>query len=155
MPKVEEQSEAKRYAQILKLGGFPTIESAIQALKELDDLPAKNKILTEAVKHLFNTVSYEDILKTKSDGTMEFMGKPLSEGQANQLRDEAKILVSLKLWRVLKTELRYQLNKKMFEESHMTIDLVWGKLILWYDDVIRTKLQALTGRELTRDLTQK
>jgi hypothetical protein len=126
------------------LGGYPDFDSALEALKDTDDVKSKNALLTEATKKLFNTIGADDILRVDPETKLwVFQGKTLSEADMINLREEAKILRSMKLWRVLKMDIRYQLNRKMFEESRITMDLVWGKLILWLDDVIRTRLQTL------------
>lgn len=125
------------------LGGYPDFDSALAQLKKSDDLLAKNRLLTEAVKKLFNTIGADDILKTDEQGMWTFQGKPMSPADMIGLKEEAKILRGMKLWRVLKMDIKYQLNRKMFEESRITEDVVWGKLILFHDDIIRTRLQKL------------
>lgn len=124
------------------LGGYPDFMSAIKALKKSDDVPAKNALLTEAVKHLFNAIDANDILH-KEKGQHVFMGRVLTESEYTSLCSEAQNLVGMRIWRVLKMDIRYQLNKKMFEESNITVDVMWGKLVLYLDDIIRTRLQKM------------
>lgn len=126
---------------IEKLGGFADIESAIVALGKTDNLTLKHQILTKAVKHLFNAVGPEDILRQDENRQWIFQGKPLLDADIAQLTEQAKFLKSSKLWRILKMEIRYQLNVKMFESPNTQNELLWGKLILFYDDVIRKRLQ--------------
>lgn len=133
----------RRYL-IKLLGGYPDFQSALEALKNTDDIDLKNELLTEAVKHLFNTIGPDDILHQDHETKLwMFQGKPMDQADIINLKEEAKILRSMKLWRVLKMDIKHQLNKKMYEESRITMDVVWGKLILWYDDCIRTRLQTL------------
>ena len=107
------------------------------------DEATKNKVLSEAVKHLLNAVGPEDILKENPDGTIQFEGKLLMPNYRKDLREQAKLLPSLLLWRVLQADIKYRLNKKMFTESLITADVMWGKLLLWMNDVITTRLEQL------------
>lgn len=107
------------------------------------DERTKNMILTEAVKHLFNTVSADDILKENPDGTIRFEDKILTENYRKDLREQAKLLPELLLWKVLQADIKYQLNKKMFEEPLITQDVMWGKLLVFYNDVIQTRIKKL------------
>lgn len=107
------------------------------------DEGTKNMILTEAVKHLFNTVSADDILKENPDGTIRFEDRVLTENYRKDLREQAKLLPELLLWKVLQADIKYQLNKKMFEEPLITQDVMWGKLLIFYNDVINTRIKKL------------
>ena len=127
---------------IKKLGGYADLDSAIDAIKSSNDLGRKNKLLTEAVKRLFNTIDADDVLKITADGWM-FQDRKLSELETSELKQQAIQLTGMKLWRVLRMDIKYQLNKKMFEESNITTDLLWGKLMLFYDDIIRTRLRKI------------
>lgn len=128
---------------IKSLGGYSDFEEALAHLKKSNDVAQKNALLTEAVKKLFNTIGPDDILRMNERGEWSFMGKPMTPADVQGLKEEAAILRGMRLWRVLKIDIRYHLNKKMYEESRITEDLLWGKLITWYDDVIRTRLQQL------------
>ena len=118
---------------------------ALWALKQgkYADDKTKNMILTEAVKHLFNTISADDILKENPDGTINFKGRMLTPNYRKDLREQAKLLPDLMLWKVLQADIKYQLNKKMFDEPLITQDVMWGKLLLYYNDVIKTRIDKL------------
>lgn len=116
---------------------------ALLLLKLLKSENARHFVLTEAVKHLFNTVSAEDLLKFNIDGTIQFEDKVLPASYKKDLQEQAKLLPSLFLWKVLKKDIQYQLRKKMFEQTSVSQDLLWGKLITFYDDIIRTRIETL------------
>ncbi len=116
---------------------------ALFILKHIKDESAKNAVLTEAVKHLFCTISADDILKENSDGTLKFEDKLLDFSYRKDLREQAKLLPNLLLWRVIQKDIQYQLRKKMFEEATITGDMVWGKLLIWLNDVIKTRIERL------------
>lgn len=125
------------------LGGYPDFDSAIRALRAVDDVDAKRAILTEAIKHLYIAISPDDILKQNVDGTWMFQGRPLTHAEVTQLKEEAAMLRGMRLWRVLKWDIRYQLGKRMFEEARLKDDLVWGQLLTFLDDVIRTRIAKM------------
>lgn len=104
--------------------------------------PASHQILTEAVRNLFNTVGPEDILKIEGK-KMFFQDRELDPTETNRLIEEAKLFRSSKLWKVLQADLKYQANKRMFLESQSIDDLVAGKLLLLYIDIVNTRLAKL------------
>lgn len=132
---------------IEKLGGFADIDSAIASLRESGDERTRSRILTEAVKHLFNAISSEDILK-EQDGHLTFRGRSMTQAEEDLLRAEAQQFMRSTLWRVLRMDIRWQINKKMFVESTVATDVLWGKLLLFYDDIVKTRLQQLTGQKI-------
>ena len=119
------------------------IRQAIKWLKEIDDQDLKREILTLAVKKLYNAISADDILRQQPDGTWLFQGKPLTGVEVAQLKEEANYLLGMRLWRVIKWDIRWQLAKKMFEEAKVKDDLIWGQLLIYLDDIIRTRLQKM------------
>src|SRR3990167_2032717 len=129
----------KRYI-IQLLGGFPDIDSAINHIKEINDLDKKREILTEAVKKLYNAINVDDILQQQKDGWL-FQGKPLTSVEVQQLREEANYISGMKLWRAIKLDIRWQLSKKMFEDARVQDDLVWGQLLMFLDDIIRQRIK--------------
>ncbi len=128
---------------VKKLHGFPDIDSAIQHIKDTKDSEKKADVLKEAVKKLYNAVSADDILAPNKEGTWNFQGKPLTQTEVEELRNEAREMLGMKIWRVIKLDLRYQLGKKMFEEAKCLEDMLWGQLLLYLDDVIRNRLQKM------------
>lgn len=121
------------------LGGFPDLDSAIQFIKKTNNETAKNDILTEVVKKLFNTISSEDILRYE-DGEYIFQGRPLLPEELQQLKAEAEFFRKSKLWKVIDKDVKFQLNRKLYNEANITTDILWGKLILYYHDIINTRL---------------
>lgn len=105
----------------------------------------KEKVLTKTVKQLFNTIDVEDILR-EENGVWFVEDKPLNEGEKKLLIAEAQTFLKSRLWRVLKTDVKYQANKRMFEESKDNFDMVMGKSWLYVLDCIKTRLESL-GKE--------
>ncbi len=119
------------------------IRKAIDWLREIDDVDLKRAILTESIKKLYNAIGPEDILKQNTDGSFMFKGRPLTQIESAQLREEAALLKRMKIWLVIRTDIKYQLGKKMFEEAKVKDDIVWGQLLTYLNDVINTRIEKL------------
>lgn len=131
-----------RHWLIQKLGGFPDIQSALTALKTLDNLELKNEILTEGIKQSFTTIGPDDILKPEGDH-LTFMGQALTQAQSEQLKQDARTITSLFLWKVLRADIKYQINKKMFEEANDLQALISSKVAFWIDGIYKDRLKSL------------
>ena len=103
---------------------------------------SKEEKLTQQVKHLFNTIGVEDILREEK-GVWFLEDKPLNEGQRKLLISEATVFTKTLLWKVLQTDVKYQANKKMFELSNTEMDLTAGKLWLETLNCFRTRLESM------------
>ncbi len=119
------------------------IKLAMKWLKELDEPELKRVILTEAVKKFYNSIDSEDILRQNTDGTWIFEGRQLSQSEVANLQQEAQLIKSSKLWRVIKLDIKYQLGKKMFEEAKCLDDILWGQLLTYLNDIIQTRLRKM------------
>ena len=122
------------------LGGFATVEQAIDSIKSEEE---KHKILTRAVAKLFNTITEDDILKKNSKGQYTFQGKPLLEAEVVALKAQADDLMQSRLFNVLDKELHYIASKKVFFEAQNVRDIVDGKLIEYTWHIIKSKLKKL------------
>lgn len=125
---------------ITKLGGYPDIDSLLKVVDKHED---KHKILTEAVKHLFNTIGEDDILKENSKKEWIYADKILNEDRKKLLISEAKVFTNTRLWKVLQADVKHQLNRKMFDRSQADIDLIAGKIGLFILDALKTRLNSL------------
>ena len=102
----------------------------------------KVKVLTDTVKHLFNTIGPEDILR-EEEGAWFFQDKSLLEPEKQLLVTEAKLLMGMKLWKILQMDVQHQANKKMFTESIDLFDLTIGKGWLYVLDCFKTRLESM------------
>ena len=136
---------------IEKLGGhvdgFRNLDEAIQYIRDTQDLAHKHEILTLAVKKLFNTIGEADILKTYSQNTWTLQGRPLREAEIGQLKAEVAQFKTTRLWQVMQLELNYWANKKMFITSETVDDLVAGKLLVYYVDIVKSFLKRIEGKQ--------
>jgi hypothetical protein len=125
---------------INKLGGFTDIDTFLDTV----DKDEKIKILTLAVKRLYNTVGPEDILKENELGQWISEGKQLSKTEKESLIIEAGTLLSSRLWKYLQSDIKYQANRKMFLLAKSEEDLTAGKLWLYTFDAIKTRLESIS-----------
>lgn len=102
----------------------------------------KDEVLTEAVKHLYNTIGAEDILKEEG-GQWTFTGKPVEDAMRKLLISEAQVFIKSRLWKVIQLDVKYQANKKMFEEAVSQMDMVMGKSWVYVLDCMKTRLESL------------
>jgi phage gp16-like protein len=126
---------------IKKLGGWVDAESAILSV---EDETEKKRLLTLAVKKLYNTIGPEDILKLDAvTKQWMFKGKVLSESFKSRLIAEAEIFLESKLWEILQADVLYQANRKMYLHSQKDLDLVAGKLWAYTFDTLATRLESM------------
>ena len=116
---------------------------ALRIIKKYANEETRREILTEAVEHLFYTISADDILKVNPDGTLQFEGKTLDASYRKDFREQVALLENLLLWKVIKKDVAYQLQKKMWMEASINNDVVWGKLLTFLWDIISTRLSQL------------
>lgn len=123
------------------LGGYPDAESAIDAV---DDMAMRRRLLTLAVRRLFNTIGPDDILKVHDDKrTWLFKGKPLLEVEQNLLIAEAKTFLNSKLWQIFEADICWQANRKTFLLAKDDLDMIAGKSILYTLDIMKTRLKSM------------
>lgn len=133
---------------IEKLGGFASIEDAIEAIRR-KQLKERYVILTLAVKKLFNTIDADDILKPLDGGEWSFEGKTLSRAQIDILMAEAAQFEKTMLWKVLRKDILYQANRKMYLQAENNEHVITAKFWLYTFDTMRTRLKSLaTGSAL-------
>lgn len=130
--------------QLIKLlGGYPSIDSAIQAIKNMEDVDKKAEILSLAVQKLYKTISPNELLKENPDGGWMFQGKPITQAEVTNLKEEASYIRGSKLFYILKQDLKYQIGKKIWEEVGHKDDILWGKLITFMWDVVNTRIKKM------------
>jgi len=123
-----------------KLVRFISVDDFIEHVRNRGSLKEKHQILTQAVKRLFNTISADDILKETEQGMM-FEGKVLVKAEADAIREHAVVFRDSKLYKILIKDIKYQANRRMFIDSKTEMDMIAGKLILFNEDIIKTRLK--------------
>lgn len=124
------------------LGGYATIEDAIEAIRK-KELKERRDILTMAVKKIFNTIGPDDILKPMPGGQWMFEGRPLTKAQVDLIMLEATQLDTMLLWKILKKDILYNANKKMYLLAENDMQVVTAKFWLYTFDVMNTRLKSI------------
>lgn len=121
------------------LGGYSDFSDFLSRLEE----EKKHECLTLAVKKLYNTINEDDILQLDEKGNWIFQGKILDKGSQQLLSAEAAQFLDSKLWKILKADIQYLSNKKMFLQSTSEMDLIAGKLWQYTLDTFKTRLKSM------------
>lgn len=144
---------------IEKLGGYAGLEAALAAdpvafvrralevVREMP-LPEKNRWLTVAVKKLFNTIGADDVLAVRGLN-WTWQGKPLRHEEAKLLKAEVEVFQKSFLYKVITAELKYLGNRKMYLDSQTLEDMVAGKLLVYYTDIVRAVLKRIADGATT------
>lgn len=127
---------------IKALGGFYSLDDALNTIQE-KELEDRKKILTLAVRRLYNTIGPDDILKEDSLGQWSLEGKVMSDGTKKLLIAEANQLETMTLWKVLQKDVQYQSNRRMFLIGKTETDIIVGKVWLYSFDAIKTRLRSI------------
>lgn len=96
-------------------------------------------------KHLFNSVSANDILVIDRAGGMWAAGKRLSEDEVHLMKHDAAAFADSIIWNVLHTEVKYQMNQLLYTRSTTVEDMTAGKLGLKVLEIIDNKLTELSS----------
>lgn len=138
------------------LGGYPSADAvpvelviprmtveAFAAHVRTRGTAERHALLTLAVRRLFNTVGPDDILHIDDAGHWWWKGRMLPDGQIALLQAEARALFEGKLWEMLSAEVAYKANKSIYQQSEDIPDLVAGKMLLYYKDIVETRLKKM------------
>ena len=117
-----------------------TTQDCINHIKNLKSTDEKHDVLTLAVSHMFNAVTADDILHQNKKGEWKYAGKTLHPNQAKLIGQQIEDFRESDLHKILKSDIEYQANHKMFTTSKSEMDMIAGKLLLYALDVIETRL---------------
>lgn len=70
-------------------------------------------------------------------------GKKLTPNQIVNLREEAKTLQSMELWKIITQTLAHEANLRMFKGAKTTEDMYFGKAILHAISVLETIVESI------------
>lgn len=102
-----------------------------------------HEALTELVKDHYNTISEDDILKKTDDGLM-FEGQKIPDEVVKIISNQADAILRMKAWEIIRNDVKYISNKKMFLSSQSEYDLIAGKLVLYLFNTIEKRLKSVS-----------
>ena len=95
------------------------------------------------VKDVFHTFQKEDILIIRKDGVWEWKGRELGPEMVELLKTEAQAFRQSTLWKVLKSELLWQLIKTLMERGRTETDIRVAQIGGYLTQVIDEKLKSI------------
>ena len=131
------EDELSRYKDTHRI----TTEDCLEHIESIDNLEEKNRVLTLAVQHMFHVVDAEDILRKNPDGSWSYGNRILNEENVRALQSAMDNFSKSQLYRVLKADLKYHATTMVALKSRTIDDVVAGKLLLYYIDIVDTRLK--------------
>jgi hypothetical protein len=102
----------------------------------------KIKILNWCLKHLFNSITEDDVLRF--NGKVFIVGdKILPDTDSYDIISGADGIKNSYIWQLLVKDMKSGANKMMYEKSNSTDDMIFGKACLYVISVLESKLDNL------------
>lgn len=104
------------------------------------------KLIDWLIHDIYNGVKKEDILKVKKGQGVKkiyYKDKELKSDKAMRIIESADKFEESDIWKILKSEVRFQLKKRMYENSKTEYDLVAGKMGLYIINLIEDKIKEI------------
>lgn len=100
------------------------------------------------VKKLFKAITAEDVLRMQYvPKTMKpkitFQDKTIEPERMIKLIEDAEAFESSFLWKLLENNIRYSAQEKMFPQSNVDNDLLFGKAMLYNLQVIKNTIEKI------------
>lgn len=95
------------------------------------------------VHDLFNAIDERDILVVDAKKGILYKGGRLKGEEIETLIRGAETLSDMLVWKMLRDEVKYQANQRMYFKSNTTDDILFGKAALWTLLVMEEKLNQL------------
>lgn len=105
----------------------------------------KVRIANWLFKHLFNGITENDVLKQLPDGNFVYNKTVFGQKEKLEIADEANSIINMPVYQMLKNEMTQIANKRIYQESKTIEDTIAGKMLLYYIDVLDTKLRKLSS----------
>lgn len=103
----------------------------------------RTRILNFILKHLFNTITEEDILKV-FNGKMYTNNTELSKQDSRSVVTGAATIKSLLTWELLIKEMKHLSNERIYKHSTNEHDLIFGKAMLYTISILESKIDKLS-----------
>ena len=102
----------------------------------------KTWVLNKLLKHLFCTVTEEEVLRLKN-GKFYVEGIEQTNKDISMLKSGASTIQDLYVWEILIKDMKYLANKQMYEKSKTIDDMIAGKFMLYTIDILEKKIDNL------------
>ena len=105
----------------------------------------QRKLIRFLANHLYNALTEEDVLQKKTRGGIMYRGRLLGAEEKEKLIADARQFKNSIIWRMLKDEVVYQSQNRMFRKSENINDIIAGKLMLHSVDVIDKSIEKISN----------
>jgi hypothetical protein len=105
----------------------------------------QRKFINILVKHLFNGITEEDVLVKHKGGKVSYRRGVIPLEQLQGIEEEAQRFQSSMVWKLVKDEIRFMANKRMFVKSNAIEDILFGKTMLYVIEMIDRTLIRLSN----------
>lgn len=105
----------------------------------------QRKFIKFLTKHLFNSLTEEDILKAGDRGSIIYKGRNLTKKEIQQITKDAREFKNSIIWKLLKEDATYQAQQRMFRKSENLNDIYAGKLMLHSIDIIDKTISKVSN----------
>lgn len=111
------------------------------SMEATDKEVLQRKLIRFLTSEVFNTISEEDVLK-RQGGSWTLKGQPLTKGQVDVLKKEAKSFSQMLFYRVLQDEIRWH-ARGILEKAETQNDIISAKLLSYFTDVVTSKVKKI------------
>lgn len=101
-------------------------------------------VLDARVAELFHTIRKDDMLRCEN-GVWYSDGRELTDHEIRQIKAEARVLLNSRLWEKLTQDIEYHSYNMIFTKSRTEVDLIGGKMLKIYLDILKTRLKELSS----------
>ena len=105
----------------------------------------QQKLIKFLVNHLYYALTEEDILQIKARGVIMYKGRTLNNEEKEKLVKDARQFKNSVIWKMLKDEVVYESQKRMFRKSESINDIYAGKLMLHSIDVLDKSIEKISN----------
>ena len=93
---------------------------------------------------VFNTISEDDLLNINKSVWMH-NNRTLDITEIKNLIQEAQLMEKLKLWRIIKDELKHQAQQRIILKSQTEGDLIAGKMMLYIIELLENRVKYISN----------
>lgn len=103
----------------------------------------QKRFINLLVHQLFNTIDEDDILQIIGDKVGLMGGRELDAEKISRIKEDAQRFQNSLIWKILKNEVKFVANKRMYEKGITTDDILAGKLMLHILEIFERKLRQI------------
>ena len=103
----------------------------------------KTKLIKFVTQKLLKAVTEDELLRVDERGTMICRGEEVPREMREQLAKEAYFIRSSATYKLLKKDMQFVAQQRMFDKSENFDDMLFGKAQLYVLDILDRKLKNL------------